>query len=142
MKANVKPIAIDAVLVRGVELKFNAFNENHLRKWQEVGAEVEARHPGAMDLGVNPELVQNLEGFEDMAEKYAEGTQAFCELFDGIFGEGTSASIFGDEPYYGLCLEVYFEFLEAIDKQGQRYGKRIGSTMSKIAPVGPKGKEK
>ncbi len=141
MKANVPNIAADSVLVRGVELKFNAFNERDLLRWQKVGAEVEARHPGAMDLGVNPELAQTVQGFEKMAEKYAEGTVAFCELFDGIFGEGTSGKLFGAEPYYGLCLEVYFEFLAAIEAQGQRYGQRISINMASIAPTGPKGKK-
>lgn len=142
MKANVKNPSIDTVLVRGIPLTFNAFNENHLRRWQEIGAAVEAKYPGAMDLGTNLDEIGKVEGFDDIADKYEEGTKAFCELFDGIFGEGTSAKVFGDEPYYGLCLEVYYEFLAGIEKQGQQYGRRVGSTLAKFAPAGPSGNKK
>lgn len=141
MKANVKPISPDTVTVRGINLEFNAFNENHLRKWQEVGEKIEAKYPGAMDLGVDPDKIAGLEDFDDIAEKYAQGTKAFCELFDGIFGEGTSDQLFGNEPYYGLCLEVYYEFLGGIEKQGEQYGRRISKNMASFAPAGPKGEK-
>lgn len=141
MKANVKTIGPDTVIVRGVELKFNAFDERYLQKWQKVGAEVEAKYPGAMDLGVDMAAVANLPEGANIADKFAEGTAAFCELYDGVFGEGTSAKLFGNDPYYGVCLEAYYEFLGAIEKQGQRYGQRVSKNLANIVPLGPKGKK-
>ena len=136
MKAHVTPVSPDTITVRGVELSFNGFNENHLRRWQDVGADVEKKYPGAMDLSAN---LDDVGSYTDIIEKYADGTKAFCELFDGVFGEGTSAALFGDEPYYGLCLETYYEFLAGVERQGAAYGQRIVKTLNGFNPVGPKG---
>ena len=139
MKANVKTITADTIVVRGIPLKFNGFNERDLRRWQEVGNEVETKYPGAMDLETDPNKIG---GFSDIADKYEKGTAAFCELFDGVFGEGTSAKLFGDDPYYGLCLEVYYEFLGGVERQVEMHGKNIVKNVVKYVPTGPKGGKK
>lgn len=139
MKANVKPVSLETITVRGVELPFNGFNERHLRKWQDVGAEVEAKYPHAMDLSADPADLANFTDMDSIADKWEQGTKAFCELYDGVFGDGTSKKLFGDEPYYGLCLEVYYEMLGAIQQQGAAYGHKVSKTLTQFAPAGPKG---
>ncbi len=139
MKALMPDLPPDVLQVRGVKLKFNAFDERCLQKWQAAGAQVEAKYPGAMDLGVDPAAMLRLPAGGDTAAKMADGTAAFCELFDGVFGEGTSAQLFGGDPYYGLCLEVYYELLAAIDRQGQQYGRRVSKITADMTPVGPRG---
>lgn len=153
MKANVKPAAPDMIVVRGVQLKFNGMDERDLKRWQDVGAEVERKYPGALDLPgeLGALLTQNVsddgninDGVPslDMAQKYADGTKAFCELWDGVFGEGTSTKVFGEDPYYGLCLEIYYELLGAVQRQGLEYGRRIENNLAKIVPFGPSGEKK
>ena len=40
-----------------------------------------------------------------------------------------------------MCLEVYFEFLNGVEKQGERYGKRVSKNIADLKPSGPKGKK-
>ncbi len=85
------------------------------------------------DLFNNPKL------YDDLIDKYEMGTNAFCELFDGVFGEGTSEKLMGKEPYYRLCMDVYWEFVAALPSQGDVYGKKMAKTLSQFQPAGPKG---
>lgn len=136
MKANAKSSPAGGVVVRGVPLDFNCMNERHLKKWKDVGETLEQECPGALDLSTN---LSEITDFNELIGRYTEGTMAMCKLFDRMFGDGTSRKLFGDAPNYALCLEVYAEFLEAVEQQGLRMGNRLGSLLTKYAPAGPKG---
>lgn len=138
MKANVKTSNGNKIVVRGVSLDFNCMNENHLRRLRDIGSELEKEHPGAMDLELTD--MQDLDG---IIARRAEGTHVFCELFDRMFGEGTSKKVFGEDPYFGLCVDVYYgEFLPEIARQCARGGQKIEKYLEKYIPAGPKGSAK
>ena len=90
-----------------------------------------------MFSGLRKVDLANFTDMDSIADKWEMGTKAFCELYDGVFGDGTSKKLFGDEPYYGLCLEVYYEILGAIQQQGAAYGHKVSKTLTQFAPAGP-----
>ena len=64
--------------------------------------------------------------------KASEITHGYCQmfrnLFDGIFGEGTSEKLFGNKYNISLTNEVYDEFISICKEQS----KKIQADMNKM----------
>lgn len=141
MKANIRQTTQDRLVVRGIELEFNSLHEKYIRREGEVTAQIEEKYPGALDaLNVKVDFDDAKNGM-DVADRYEAATKACGEYFDVLFGEGTGAKLLGDDPYFGLAVQVFTEYKAEIMKQGLDFGVTMGKTLTKYEPVGPKGEK-
>lgn len=58
----------------------------------------------------------------------------FFNLFDDIYGAGTSVKMFGDKVNSGICDEAYGEFLDAARKSSQEAAQKRSENLAKYTP--------
>ncbi len=139
MKAIIKTTTVDTLVVRGIALPFNSLHERDIRREGVVEKQIEEKYPGALDiLNMKVDLEDTKDG-EELADRYEKATKACVEFFDTLFGQGTTASIAGDDLYCGLAIQVFNEFKAEIMKQGIALGQHVGNTLTQYEPAGPKG---
>lgn len=139
MKANIRQTTEDTVVLRGIPLPFNSLHERDIRREGEAEKQIEEKYPGALDiLNMKVELGGIKDGIE-LADLYEKVTKGCCELFDSLFGDGTSAKLLGAEPYCGQAIQLFTEFKTELMKQGLDFGQNMGKTIMRYEPVGPKG---
>ena len=107
-----------------------------------------------IELKLDIHDVDTMEHYEDAFDKMGEAekslpvtgkasarVRAYCQifrnLFDDIFGEGTSQKIFGDVNNSTTMLEVYEDFLKFIadqKKQTDEINNRISDYIMQFSP--------
>lgn len=68
----------------------------------------------------------------------SERTLAYCNMFralyDDIFGDGTSQKIFGNTNNARIMTEVYEQFLEFIQNQGEQLNHTKNRVLDRFSP--------
>jgi len=117
--------------VRGKELDFNFMNADHVQKWEDSRKTVQKRYSDIAK--VTPEEV----GLQEYADLLRKACASIFDLFDGIFGEGTSNELFGSECDFEACVDAFAEFEDGVAAQATAFDKKV---TSRIKPFGKKGK--
>ena len=77
--------------------------------------------------------------------KSSEITKGYCEmmrqLFDDIFGEGTSKKLFGEKYNIRVTNEVYEEFIRICSEQARASRQQMHSLVNKYKPQDRKRKK-
>lgn len=120
------------ITVKGVQLNFNFMNADHIQKWEDARKEVSSRYKDISDADMRN---IGLQGYADLLRR---ACNSIFDLFDGIFGDGTSNDLFGSECDFEECIDAFGEFEAAIADQANNFGDKV----KKYTPVGPKGKGK
>ncbi|MEG2575889.1 MAG: DUF6673 family protein [Christensenella sp.] len=120
------------ITIRDKELNFNFMNADHVQKWEDSRKEVQKRYE---DIAAADPSKMNLQEYADLLRR---ACSSIFDLFDGIFGDGTSNDLFGAECDFEVCIDAYGEFEQAIRTQAEGFGGR----MDRFLPTGAKGKKK
>lgn len=112
-----------------------------LWKWNDVELEIQMskvdfqkRYENAFSICAEEEKqLQKVGKLHEISEAYCK---MMCNLFDNIFGDGTSDKLFHGEMDTELVDECYDSFLEACKKDVDAANKRRASRVSKYKPKG------
>lgn len=64
-----------------------------------------------------------------LSENIEQQCQAVFDFFDTLFGEGTSAQIFGQNENLNLCLDAIETVAACVNEQKQAFLKRAGNAV-------------
>lgn len=118
------------IIIRGQELDFNFMDADHIQKWSDARKEVAARYE---DIAKADPAKMSLQEYADLLRR---ACNSIFDLFDGIFGDGTSNALFGEKCDFEACIDAYGDFETAIRDQANKFGDKVRS----FAPAGKKGK--
>lgn len=104
-----------------VELEIDMEDYDFQKKYEEAFHKMEAEE----------KEVQNAGMLSDFTKRYC---QMFYNLFDHIFGDGTSKKLFGEKYNSRMTEEVYEEFVSICGKQAEEAQKRRNKYANKYKP--------
>lgn len=82
-------------------------------------------------LGEEEKALQKFGKSSEITKKYCE---MFRNLFDDIFGAGTSGKLFGDKYNISQTNEVYDEFIEICSSQAKKARENMEKMTNKYKP--------
>jgi hypothetical protein len=108
-------------------------------KWNDVEFEIDMDDVEFLER--YEKVFENIEPREKKLEKVgkiSEITREYCllfyDIFDGIFGEGTSEKLFDGKMNLRVCEECYDSFIAVCEKEINAVNKRRNSVVSKYTP--------
>nr|DAG81550.1 MAG TPA: tail assembly chaperone [Caudoviricetes sp.] len=104
-----------------VELEIDMDDVEFLERYEKVFESIEPRE-------------KNLEKVGKISEITREYCLLFYDIFDGIFGEGTSEKLFDGKMNLRVCEECYDSFISVCEKEINAVNKRRNSVVSKYTP--------
>lgn len=102
--------------INGVELEFDLLDADTAEKYDECLKDVRN--------------IKDKVACMSVGESIRYQCNAVFDVFDSIFGEGTSFEIFGEKAHLGKCLDAFETLVAEANKQADDMGKKY----SKYAP--------
>lgn len=105
-------------------------------KWNNVELEVDMEDVGFQEryekafqhMEVSEKELQNIGLLSEITKKYCE---LFWNLFDEIFGEGTSNKLFDGKMHTGRCEECYDSFIAHCSRQVKEINRKRAGILKK-----------